>query len=491
MDDTSDVIPAGDSKDGHASSVRNRKVPLRTKLAFSSGALQEAAVAAAGIATMLFYNQVLGLPAYLCGVAFLIASIVDGISDPLVGAFSDHFRSRWGRRHPLMFASAFPLAVSFYFLYQPIDGLGQTGLFVWFVTFMVLMRLATTFYNIPHDALGAEFTDDYHERTSIFGYNSVIAAGTTVLMAVFVLVVLFPSTPEYSNGLLNEGRYPLLAAFGAVSIFGSIMLCTLGTRDQIPYLHPVSRARLEYRKYFKDLLQLIRNPSYISVCVSWLTIAAAGGIVGMVSTYVYVYEYELSTEQLTIAGFAKLPGILVALPLATYLTHRLDKKRTAIIAALASALLVAWPHVFRLIGWFPSNESPLLLWLLFGPMFLGYMLVPIVAIVVDSQLVDITDDHEYKTGNRAEGVVFSIRTLAIKATSGFGGLIGGFGLEYINFPENAEVGEVAPDVLNGLLLMNGPLYFIVFTIGALFMTMYRLDEKSHHEILAALEERRK
>ena len=73
---------------------RKRKVPVRTKLFFSSGAFQEATVVAAATVTVLLYNQLLGVSAVLCGTAFLIASIVDGITDPLVGAFSDHFKSR-------------------------------------------------------------------------------------------------------------------------------------------------------------------------------------------------------------------------------------------------------------------------------------------------------------------------------------------------------------------------------------------------------------
>ena len=52
---------------------------------------------AAGIATMLFYNQGLGLSASLCGVVFLISSVVDGISDPIVGACSDQFQESLGR----------------------------------------------------------------------------------------------------------------------------------------------------------------------------------------------------------------------------------------------------------------------------------------------------------------------------------------------------------------------------------------------------------
>ena len=469
---------------------RSRQLPRRTKLAFPAGSLEEAVVGAAGIATMLFYNQVLGLSASLCGVVFLIASVVDGISDPIVGAFSDQFKSRWGRRHPLMFLSAFPLAISFYCLYQPPEGLSETGLFVWFLLFMILTRTAKTFYTVPHAALGAELTEDYHERTSIFGYNAVVGRVGGVGFGVFLLVVVFPSTADYGNGLLNEGRYALLAAFGAVTIVVSLFVCTFGTRDQIPYLHQQTPRKIRSREYLSELWQLLGNRSYLSVCVSWLVLATSFGILGMVSTYTYIYAFEISTEQLTIQRFVTLPGILVAIPLSAYLTRQFDKKWTLIHSCSVSALLIGLPHVLRMIDFFPGNDSPWLLVALFGPLVLGYVLGPLLPIVIDSQLVDITDDHEYRTGHRSEGVVFSIRTFAMKATSGIGGLIGGFGLDLIAFPKNAVVGEVDAEALNGLLFMSGPLYWMIVAAGMGFMAMYQLTESRHAEILTELRARR-
>lgn len=479
-----------DARANGAVNSRNRKLPLRTKLVFSSGALQEAMVTAAGITTMILYNQILGVSPKLLGMAFLIAAIVDAVSDPLVGALSDRVRTRWARRHLFMFVSAFPMAVSFYLLYQPMAGLSETGTFWWLVICLVSLRLSITFYNIPHDALGAELTDDYHERTSLFGWNSVIGSFLGVAVAMAVLILLFPSTPGYDNGLLNVGRYPVLAIVGAVVAFGAIMVCTLGTRDQIPFLHQTSKYRPSAKEYFKNLLQLIVNPSYIAVCASWLTLAAALGILGIVANFTYLYGYGLSTEELAISGWAKLPGILVALPLTVYLTRRLDKKRTFILASLVSASLVALPHILRMFGAFPAHESYFFLPMLFGPLFAGYMILPVMAIVADSQLVDICDDHEYRTGDRAEGVVFSIRTFAMKSTIGLGTMIGGFGLELIGFPEDAVASELEPEVVNGLLFMTGPVYLIVTAVGVGFMLMYRLNAERHQEILAALEERR-
>ncbi len=149
--------------------VSNRKLSARTKLAFASGSLEDAMVLAASAATMIFYNQVMGVSAQLCGTAFLIGSIVDAISDPLVGILSDHVRTRWGRRHPFMLLSAFPLGIFFYLLYQPPSGLTEMQLFYWFSATYVGVHLAKSFYSVPHTALGAELTSDYDERTSLFG----------------------------------------------------------------------------------------------------------------------------------------------------------------------------------------------------------------------------------------------------------------------------------------------------------------------------------
>ena len=88
------------------------------------------------------------------------------------------------------------------------------------------------------------------------------------------------------------------------------------------------------------------------------------------------------------------------------------------------------------------------------------------------------------------GLYFSIRTFAMKATSGIGGLIGGFGLDLIAFPKNAVVGEVAAPALNGRLFMSGPLYWMIVAAGMGFMAMYQLTESRHSEILTELRARR-
>ena len=63
-------------------------------------------------------------------------------------------------------------------------------------------------------------------------------------------------------------------------------------------------------------------------------------------------------------------------------------------------------------------------------------------------------------------------------------------MEIIGFPEDASAATLTPDVLNGLLFMTGPLYWIIVFSGMLFMALYNLNRTRHDEIMAVLEERR-
>ena len=76
------------------------------------------------------------------GTAFLIASVVDAISDPLIGSISDRFRSVGDGGCLLCSPLHYPSQCLFIF-YQPLEELSETGYFIWLVTFLILLRLLT------------------------------------------------------------------------------------------------------------------------------------------------------------------------------------------------------------------------------------------------------------------------------------------------------------------------------------------------------------
>src|SRR5262249_53866074 len=152
-----------------------------------------------------YYNSLLGLDPVLAGAAMLIALIIDSITDPLIGALSDRWRSKWGRRHPFMYASILPLVVLFYLLFAPPRGLSQWELFGWLTTFGVLARVALTFYVVPHLAMGAELSRDYRERTGLVAWRQAANSAGSMLTYALAFMVFFPITQR------DPDAYPAFA----------------------------------------------------------------------------------------------------------------------------------------------------------------------------------------------------------------------------------------------------------------------------------------
>src|SRR5665213_4430527 len=59
------------------------------------------------------YNITMGVNPALISTVVFIQRFWDAMLDPLIGQWSDNFRSRWGRRLPLMACSIVPLALLF------------------------------------------------------------------------------------------------------------------------------------------------------------------------------------------------------------------------------------------------------------------------------------------------------------------------------------------------------------------------------------------
>ena len=89
-----------------------KKLSFRNKLAYGFGSVSFGTVANGfDYFFLIFYSQILGVDAHLVGLALLIALIVDSLSDPIIGYLSDNTHSRWGRRHPFMYAAAIPVSL--------------------------------------------------------------------------------------------------------------------------------------------------------------------------------------------------------------------------------------------------------------------------------------------------------------------------------------------------------------------------------------------
>ena len=64
-----------------------------------------------GAYLMIFYTDILGLPAAVVGTMFLITRIWDSVFDPIVGVIADRTHSRWGKFRPYLLWLAVPFGI--------------------------------------------------------------------------------------------------------------------------------------------------------------------------------------------------------------------------------------------------------------------------------------------------------------------------------------------------------------------------------------------
>ena len=232
-----------------------------------------------------------------------VALLVDAIVDPWIGYISDHWHSRWGRRHPLMYASGLPVALVYYFLWSP-PQLGPEAMVAYFVSLAILIRILISFYEIPSTALVAELTDDYDQRTQFMSFRFFFGWWGGLTMA--VLVYLF-FLPESLGGLEYRAGWSHYGLAASIIIFVSIYVSSLGTHKHIPYLkQPPARTRKGFVPMLSEFKDTLSNRSFLMLFLSALFTAVAAGIGTSLSIYFTRHFWELTSTQIGLHAIAVL-----------------------------------------------------------------------------------------------------------------------------------------------------------------------------------------
>lgn len=463
-------------------------VDKRTKLFYGFGAVAYGAKdnGFRGL-LLIYYNQVLGLPAALVATAIMIALVIDAISDPIVGQISDTWRSRWGRRHPFMYFAAVPAALAYLLLWNPPQDWSQSSLLIYLVVVAVIVRTFITLYEIPSTALVSEFTSHYDERTSLMSYRYFFFFGGSLLLTVLTYRVLFSATAEYPVAQLNPESYARYGYVAALVILVSILVSAVGTHHWIPRLHqPPQRPRRSFAAISREMLDSLSNRSFVMVLCAAICKGMVLGISGSLALYMNTFFWELTAPQLAILTLDGFISVALAVWVTPRLSQRFGKKRTIIWMFGMTYAIVVIPQLLRVFGLFFENESAWLVPVLFvhGAIF-GTLAIGS-TILSGSMIADCVEEGQLRTGRRSEGLYFSASSLMQKAIGGVGVMAAGLILAWISFPEQAVAGMVDQAVLNRLVLTVVPVSGLLYIIGTACLFRYDIDRDRHEQTLRRL-----
>lgn len=436
------------------------RVPLRTRLAYAAPAF---ALATFGIPFYIyvpqFYTDTIGAPAAVIGWVIVVARLFDALLDPLIGVLSDRTRSRLGRRRAWIAFASFPLAACFFaLLVPPGDDAAASGL--WFSVFYVLVFFLWSAVQIPYEALGAEITPSYDQRTSLLALRDGLLGAGTVVAAVL---------PELLRALfgLSPGHVFLVIAVVYGSIFIALCLvCVWGVEERVrqPAVAPFSRDTLR---------SLLRNRPFAILLASY-TVSALGS--NLPPTLIpYYTKYMLGMDPGLFLILYLVPG-LVCLPAWVALSKRIGKKN-AWLASLAINVGAFFGVFFLEKG---SAHAYGVLCVVSGIGSLATLALP------SSMQADVIDYDEMLSGQRREGQLYGLWALFRKLAAVSAGVSLPV-LAAVGYQPNVEQGD---DVLLALRLLYALIPCLLSFAAALIALAYPIDRALHERVLAELEARR-
>ncbi len=457
----------------------NEKRPfgIRDSIAYAAGDLGCNMSFALKGTLALFWTQVMGMSAWY-SLLLIIVQIWDAINDPLIGSIIDADRHTYKRNKFLQYIwiGSIGLIIGGACCFLPFPAAPVWAKFIIFIAGYVVWDAFYTVANVPYGSLLSIISNKPADRASLSAWRSVGSmVGNRLPMVILPFLI-------YNKDKSLNGNMVFVAAL-IMGVIGFICFQFMIRNTEIR-VDTNTKLNEDQPKFnvFKALGNFVKNRPAVGA-----TLAAMGMFIGLegAATAVSV-TFQIYFKNPEISGivqlFAMMP-IVVFTPLARKMVVKFGKKELSVIGSICS--IIGGLGLFIIT---PDNTNlDLIIYIVCQLVYsLG---LGIYSTVSWAMMGDAIDYNEWKTGNREEGVVYSLHSFFRKLAQGIGPAVALIIMQTMGYVNNAidpETGAAFIDItklswefaveLRGLVA-------ILFLIGAIMQfiglgLIYNLDKKA-------------
>jgi GPH family glycoside/pentoside/hexuronide:cation symporter len=443
------------------------KLPRLTKIIYGSGDIGFSLTSTIiGVYFLIFLTDVVHISPGMAAIAILAGRTWDYINDPIIGHLSDRTRSRWGRRRPFLLFGALPYALAFILMWLRPGWDNQIALVIYYAFAYVLYDTAATFCYMPYYALTPDLTEDYDERTSLTSYRMFYSIVGSLLAFTVPLAIIGKLQPE------NASRMVIMAViFGLLSAL-PLILVFLYTKEKREFVEQ------EQPRLIDSLKAALKNRPFIFGAVIFLVTWVSFDI--LQANLLYFIKYVVVREDMgdVIMGLIFVVAIC-ALPFWEWASRKLNKR-------LAYAAGIAFWAVVQLVLVTLNASSSLVLIIFLGG--LAGIGISAAHVLPWSIIPDAIEVDEYQTGERHEGMFYSLITLLQKIASSIAIPLTAIFLEITHYVPNAT--EQPASALLGIRILVGPVPALLLIVGIIYALRYPLGRDEFANLVKKLEVRR-
>lgn len=448
------------------------KLGIRSVIGYGAGDLaNNLAFTLSTTFLLLYYTDVVGLPAAAIGTMFLVVRLWDAFADLFAGRMIDRTMTRWGKFRPFILFGSIPLLVMSVLTFAvPAGWDGGAQLLYAYLTYAVL-GLIYSMVNVPYGSLATAMTQVSRERAKLAVARG-LGAGIGGLLLTFIIA------PQIQGITANKTLAAADRAAQLQSVFLTTTLAFVGLGFALYFLTFLwckeVVVRIEPRVGIKDTFRTLKSNKPLGIlCASsffyLIGLFAVGGATAYYAIYVlgdakYIIWMTLVT---VIVQFACAPFVPA-------LVTRFGKKN-----------LYQYCGLFTVVGgialFFVPAGLPLLALLCVAVKGLGVQLINTLMFALEADTVEY---GEWKTGQRTEGATYAIFSFTRKITQSIGGALGAFALAIGGYITKLAVDQVQPDgAITAIKASIGLVPAAAAILAMLAFIAYPLTEKRYAEII--------
>lgn len=356
----------------------------------------------------LFFTKVFGIPEEAVATMILVLGIWDTVNDPMMGGIIDRTRTRYGKLRPYLLIVPIPLAIATIMLFAGPEILADTKSTVIKIVYMYISYFIWEFFytlgDVPFWGMSTAISPSPSDRTRAISsarFISSILGG----LSTTILVVMMDLSNNGAWGLTLSQDFLILAVVAAVMILGLFSLAGRKTKERVVQSVKEPSVLEGFKVMFKNkplMLIIIGN-----------VIGALSGLAGVFQTYYYSEVLNLNSAVLWI----NLPGTIFGF--LTYLLipkvkKKLDNRQIVMLNLVCRFVVGTLVFVLGLKFY---NTNILVISILLMIQNFVFSFFNTINMVIPTEMIGDTVDYmEWKTGERNEGVSFSVLTFVGKLT---------------------------------------------------------------------------
>ena len=463
--------------------MEKKKLGFWTKLCYGVGNLGYGSMGQTVNSFIMFFaTSVMGLSGVLVGATIAVTSLWDGVSDPIIGYFSDRTKNKFfGRRLLHMLFATFLLAICNILLWTcPIEK-GSNLAIVWLMGFLLLQETFNTFFATPYSALCIDIAPDYNDQTKMQSFKSVFY----ILGMITPSILMYIFMPSASIGMqtqFNKEGYIYIAIVNSILVLICGLISVFGTRKRVISMPNYDKSAYEeenagkeakkqgFGKIIGGYVDTLKKKEFRTVMLGYSVSLIASIFITSVGMHLFTFCYHFSSTQISVIMICLFGGAILSQVLWVNLVKKYDKKQTLIFALCLLLVGIALTSVTFLFRMYCTSDF--IFWFVLPCIFICGLGSGALYSLPHSMYADVVTMEQFRTKENNAGRYTGYYTFTYNFTNSVTLLVIGLLLDLIKFDSTQPVQALSVQAGLGKIVFFGSA--IAISIAILIFSTYKI-----------------